>query len=587
MPNIHYTISIEDPIAHIFKVTLTADFIAKGQIFRLPTWIPGSYMIRDFARNIVSLNVNQKKDKVVKIDSHSWQVKEDLNAPVIEYLVYAWDLSVRGAHLDDQHAFFNGTSLFLEPVGMLVDQFIVEFQKPRENYAKDWQLATSMPRLDEQVNYEFGRFYSRSYDELLDHPFEAGKLDIAEFEVAGVPHALVVVGEHQGDLPRIVQDLERICKHQVEFFSELPSCVERYLFLVNVLPSGYGGLEHRSSTALHCSYSELPKQFHEMSDDYINFLTLCSHEYFHTWNIKQIKPSVFLPYDLTREVHTDQLWIFEGFTSYYEDRLVYEAGVIDQKQYLKLLAQAITRVHRGRGRHLQSVAESSFDAWTRFYKQDESAPNVIVSYYTKGKLIALCLDLLIRQTSQDKLSLNDIMIELWRNYGIISKGLASGELEAIFKQRFGSKFLDFFNRFVYSTDELPLQELLALVGVKVQWNNSSSLKTLSGDDDVQVSLGATLKQTSDGVEVVTVLYGSNAYELGLCSGDKVVALNEYSVDIASLEKRFAWLSPGEQVSMHIFRRGKLLHYCSTVKASEKLTCDLRVDESLEIEVQWW
>jgi predicted metalloprotease with PDZ domain len=591
-----YKVEIDDPAAHLFKVSLIMSNANSNQVFRLPDWIPGSYMIRDFARHIIDFNAYDECENPIsfkKLDKSTWQLKNTSGFLILVYRVYAWDLSVRGAHLDQTHAFFNGTSLFLMPLGFENEPCELEVVKPDGVYAKEWTLATSMMPIVVS-DQGFGSFRSEHYQELIDHPFEMGRLYQVDFKVRNVPHQLVFQGLSDEeirliDFDRIQTDMEMICQTVIDFFTELPDCVKKYLFLVTVLPDGYGGLEHQSSTALHCSISDLIlKGQKEKTDGYINFLTLCSHEYFHTWNVKQIKPAVFNPYRLNSESYTQQLWIFEGFTSYYEDRLAYLAGVITEQEYLKLLAQVITRVERGRGKALQSVAESSFDAWTRFYKQDSNAPNAIVSYYTKGKLIALCLDLHLRLESGNQVSLDQVMKHLWTHYGKTGKGLQEGELETILQDRFNLNLDTTVEQWVYGRSALPLEPLLNKAGVTIGWRSVSSYKSLvAAEDEVEVNLGATVKSHPLGAEIVTVFHGSNAHRAGLSTGDCVIAVNQRRVDASSIESCISRYSVGDKISFHLFRYDRLFCFSVELVAAEKNTCHLqRSDNGGSTAINW-
>lgn len=593
---LHYEVTVEDAVAHLFRVTLTFEALIEGQILSLPNWIPGSYMIRDFSRHIVSFESFDEHGSPIKhskIEKSSWKLDNQPGDIKVSYLVYAWDLSVRGAHLDQTHGFFNGTSLFLEPEGLSELPCKLTIVKPDGDFAKSWRLASSLT--ESKVSEDgFGDYVCENYDELIDHPVEMGRLTMVDFDVAGTPHQLVIQGYPEQqirfiDLDRIKNDLSRICHKQVEFFGELPSCVKKYVFLVTVLPQGYGGLEHRSSTALHCSQADLItiKQ-KEHTDDYLNFLTLCSHEYFHTWNVKQIKPKAFLPYRLKSESYTRQLWIFEGFTSYYEDRLAYLAGVINDSEYLKLVSQVITRVERGKGQELQSVAESSFDAWTRFYMQDQNAPNAIVSYYSKGKLIALCLDLAIREQWSNKKSLDDVLKLMWELYGKRGVGLEEGELETILRKEFSIDIEQTVNDWVYDTARLPLAEFLEKAGIELSWHSVSSYKKLTtNDDEAEVNLGATVKAHVTGAEIVSVYHGSNAHLAGLSTGDCVIAVNHRKVDANNIESVIAGYSVGDEVIFHTFRREELMTMSVTLTAADKNTCMLsKVVESKKYTINW-
>ena len=412
-----YTIQAVQPAAHLFEVSLRlAEPDPAGQVFSLPAWIPGSYMIREFARNIVSLSAEAggKAVPATKLDKHSWRLPAGIQGPVtLRYTVYAWDLSVRSAHLDQTHGFFNGTSVFLAAHGHEDAPHRVNIRPPKGLEDARWRVATSLPEAVGEKGaaerYGFGLYRADSYDDLIDHPVEMGTFTLGEFEACGVPHAVAITGRHDCDMGRLLADLKPVCERQIRLFGE-PAPMSRYVFLTTAVGDGYGGLEHRASTALLCSRADLPHVgMDEATDGYRQFLGLCSHEYFHTWNVKRIKPAAFVPYRLAEESYTRLLWAFEGFTSYYDDLMLVRSQRIGLDDYLGLLAKTITQVHKGSGRHKQSVAESSFEAWTKYYRQDENSPNAIVSYYTKGALVALLLDLRLRAESHGARSLDTLM----------------------------------------------------------------------------------------------------------------------------------------------------------------------------------
>ena len=315
---IHYRITAHNPGAHLYRISLNITAPdAQGQRLRLPAWIPGSYMIRDFARHIVSLRASCDNQPIAveKLDKDTWQCAPCSGPLEVVYEVYAWDLSVRGAHLDQTHAYFNGPSVFLEVVGQAQRPCIVDIQPPADGTGANWKVATGMPRLNAQP-WGYGTHRAENYDALLDYPVEIANLTITEFTACGIPHYLAYHGKLRADLDRVNNDVQRICEYHIRFFGE-PAPFDSYLFLITVVGSGYGGLEHRNSTSLMCSRNDLPRPGDDLpSDDYRGFLGLCSHEYLHSWNVKRIKPQCYLPYDLTRETYTKQLWWFEGTTSY-------------------------------------------------------------------------------------------------------------------------------------------------------------------------------------------------------------------------------------------------------------------------------
>ena len=565
MTTIHYTLTPIAPHAHTFQVQLQVnENHPDGLQLSLPAWIPGSYMIRDFARNIIAIAARDDNGPLAltKLDKQTWHCAGSGCGPLrVEYQVYAWDLSVRGAHLDATHGYFNGTSVFLRVRGHDQEPVHVTLQPPPADMALDWRVATTLPR-DGAPPYGFGDYRAADYDELIDHPVEMGRFTLLEFEAGGVPHAMAITGRHQADCARLAADLRRVCETHMALFADTPP-MSRYLFQVMAVGDGYGGLEHRSSTSLLCARDDLPSASSPPVVDgaYRSFLGLCSHEYFHSWNVKRIKPAAFMPYRLEREVHTTLLWAFEGITSYYDDLALLRAGLIPSEGYLELLGQTITRVLRGRGRLRQSVADSSFDAWTRFYKQDENAPNAIVSYYAKGALIALCLDLHIRLHSNGQSSLDQVMRALWLRHGKTGVGVEADSLEALFEEVSGLSLAGLFDIFLRSTEELPLDELLQAFGIVLRLRASSGPEDKGGkaaDDGNAATLGVRSAVNPLGAQLMNVYDGGAAQEAGLAAGDVIVALDGLRVEHAGLHKRIAARPAGEMVTVHAFRRDELM-----------------------------
>ncbi len=587
--SIHYYIVPASPEAHLFEVELTVDAPhATGQEFAMPAWIPGSYMIRDFARNIVWLKAwcGEAPVALTKLDKQRWRADPCHGPLTLRYQVYAWDLSVRGAHLDTTHGYYNGTSLFLQVCGQEQGACAVEIAPPAgEGYA-GWQVATTLPA-DGAAPCSFGRYAAADYDELIDHPVEMGRFERIEFEACGVPHAMVLTGRQRADKARLAADLKAICEYEIRLFGE-PAPMNRYLFQVMVTGDGYGGLEHRSSTSLLCSRDDLPRAGQEeVSEGYRSFLGLCSHEYFHTWNVKRIKPQRFAPYDLSRESHTTLLWAFEGITAYYDDLVLARSGRISRESYLELLGQTITRLLRGSGRLKQSVADSSFDAWTKFYKADENAPNAIVSYYTKGSLIALALDLTLRRSSGGARSLDDVMRALWQHHGRRGQAIGEAQLEALIEEYSGVNLLEFFNRALRGTDDLPLAELLATVGIDLHLRPAASAGDKGGKPNGAAKtprcvLGARSGEDPLGARLLNVFDDGAAQRAGLSAGDVVVAMDGLRVTHASLEKAIGAYAPGATVQLHAFRRDELMHFTLTLAAAPEDTCWLTFAEAPDL-----
>ncbi len=442
-----YSLALKDPGAHLYEVRLTVDRPdPEGQRFAIPAWTPGSYMIRDFARNVVAIRAESEGIAVplLKVDKSSWRAGTCERPLTVILDVFAYEAGVRGAHFDYTHAYFNGACVFPLVVGQAAMPCELDILPPEGKYGRSWRVATAM-RPHGAKPYGFGLYRAADYHELIDHPVEIGDLHIGEFEALGIPHSISIRGRTRCDMARLCGDLKRLCEAQLSLLGP-PADLDRYVFLLHAPGSGYGGLEHRWSSSLICARDNLPyKGQAEVDDNYGTFLGLASHEYFHLWNVKRIRPAVFADTDLASESYTEMLWIFEGITSYYDDLLLLRAGLIDKRRYLKLLGRTMTRVQRGAGRKRQSVAASSFDAWIKFYKPDANSPNAIVSYYTKGSLIALCLDLKLRLETDGRATLDEVMRTCWARFGETGKGMSEDAFEALCEEVSGLDLGDFFD----------------------------------------------------------------------------------------------------------------------------------------------
>ena len=599
---IHYRIQPIHPAAHLYEVTLTlAKPDAGGQRFTLPAWIPGSYMIREFARHIVSLvaTAGGQPLAVTKTDKATWECAPTTETITLRYQVYAWDLSVRAAHLDETHGFFNGSSVFLLPLGRESAPCELEIAAPAGERYRDWRVATAMPRkapagepasarlstatglegapVLEPGGMPFGTFVASCYDELIDHPVEMGSFTHASFEACGVTHHVAITGRHRADMPRLCADLKKICETQIRLFEPETATapMTEYWFLVMAVGDGYGGLEHRASTALICNRDDLPSASpgeRKISHGYRRFLGLASHEYFHTWNVKRIKPAAFVPYDLTQENYTRQLWFFEGFTSYYDDLVLARCGLVEPLSYLELVAENIGRVSAHAGRLKQSVSDSSFDAWVKYYRQDENAPNAIVSYYQKGSMVGLALDLTIRRHSAGATTLDDVMRTLWVEFGKTGRGVPEGGLEAIASKVAGFDLAPFFAQAVHGTADLDLAPLFDSVAIEMQWKVPGQARP---DDPVPPSLGAKIATEANGdARLSQVFDGGAAQAAGLSAGDIVIAVDGLRVTGATLERRIKGHAVGDRLALAVFRRDELMQFEVTLQAMGAQVCSL-------------
>lgn len=598
MSFIKYNVSMDEAYAHLYDVTCNVETLNHGELMvSLPAWIPGSYLIRDFAKNIVQIKAfcGDKELELQKLDKDSWSVRTSGKPFTIFYQVYARDQSVRTAYLDQFRGFFNGTSLFLRIHGLESTDHTVSISKPTwidENI--NWKVATSMTKRKVD-KFGFGDYLSSSYYELIDHPFEVSEFIKSTFIVHGVRHDIIIRGCPHANIRRICRDLKLIVETQIRFWGELP--IDRYTFMINAVSDGYGGLEHSHSTALICSKSDLPVgDDRHIDDNYLRFLGLCSHEYFHLWNVKRLKPETFSPYDLTKENYTELLWAFEGITSYYDDLMLCRAGLIDASRYLNLLAKTITTVKKTRGHAKQTLAESSYYAWTKFYKQDESAINTIVSYYSKGSLAALSLDLHLRTKTNGRISLDTVMRALWEQYGKAGIGIPEDGIEAVASKTSGLNLSDFFDRAIRSTQQLPLKKLLGYAGITLNFTapnnalnsggviNNSTNKNLK---KIKHDLGFTYTDTPKGLKIKQVYDDGTARQSGLAPDDLIVAFNRKSASKKNIQTIVDLEKKGSSVPVHVFRDDVLHTMQFKIEAAHKDTAYLQLDSPENALLRAW
>jgi predicted metalloprotease with PDZ domain len=538
---ITYRIDLADRHAHLLQVRLTIAQPAALQTVSLPVWIPGSYLVREFARHLSQLEAHQgsRSCHITQHDKTTWHIRcEGRAALVLSYRIYAFDPSVRAAFLGPQRGFFNGTSVCLRVHGREQEPHTVQLK----SLPKHWQVATAMAPSAAAHTYA-----SADYDELVDHPFELGPFWRGQFKAAGVPHDIIVSGALPDfDGRRLLRDTQRICEAEIAFWHspKKKPPFKRYVFLLNAVEDNYGGLEHRASTALIASRRDLPALGSpESSDGYITLLGLISHEYFHTWNVKRLRPAEFTDYDYTQENYTELLWFFEGFTSYYDDLFLLRCGHIDAPRYLGLLAKTATAVLSAPGRHIQSVAQSSVDAWTKYYRPDENTPNLTVNYYTKGTLIALALDLTLR--TEGKGTLDHVMRALWQR----SQGGPISEQDIVdtASEIAGRSLRTELTAWVHGTLDLPLAPLLKRFAIL--W--SEQPPTMAQQLGLRVTESALT-----GIKITHVLHGGPAQQAGLAAGDELLGVSGWRLRRLDEVKRLS--TPGGSLPFLVSRDQRLI-----------------------------
>lgn len=561
---LHYQIEFDDYRQHLVHVTLR--FLANpNQELWLPTWIPGSYLVREFSKHIESVKASDEAGRILSIkktEKNRWRLfNTDHELITVEYDVYAYDLSVRGAYVDQTRLYINPACVCLGLQDQEQAPCEVEVFLPDE--LKHFQIATGLTT----KSLVKGRFTlkAENYDQLIDSPFELADQSRFSFQANGIPHEFVISGKHSTDLDRLKADIKKICETEINMFGSAP--FKDYTFMTMATGNSYGGLEHCNSTSLITPRDDLPKagEAEEPSKDYQRFLGLCSHEYFHSWLVKFIRPENFANYDLHKEGYTSLLWIFEGFTSYYDDLILLRSGVISQKSYLDLLKAQIDRYLQNPGRFIQSVSESSFDAWIKFYRQDENSNNAGTSYYNKGSLVALCLDLGLRLRGSN---LDSLMRHLYEN---TQNGMQVNDrtIVELCNELTGDNWIEQINHLINTTDELPLDQLFPEFGLSYSIKNDKALP-----------FGLKVADKAEGVVIQQVRRESAAAQAGLSANDVIIAVDGLKASEKLLAK---YAKQQGTFTVYAFRRDELLQF--EISAGENLlsTVEFNIDDQVKLD----
>lgn len=551
MRTTRFTVAMPRPETHLYEITMEIDPRGATTLdLVLPVWTPGSYLVREFSRHIRDFSAKGKRGRplsALKVEKNRWRVSlpskksESPGLLSIKYRVYAHELTVRTSHLDASHGYGNGANLFFYVEGRKDEPMEVAFRLPR-----GWKTSMALPARG-------GVFRAASYDELVDSPFECGTHRTFDFRVKGVPHTLAIWGAGNEDAPRLVKDLKKLVAEAASIFGGLP--YERYLFLAHLAPGARGGLEHRASQSVAID----PWAF-KPAKAYRDTLLLFSHELFHAWNVKRIRPEALGPFDYTKEVHTKDLWAMEGVTSYYEVLLAVRAGLLTPAQGFEEWATSWTGHLETPGRAVQSAEMASFDTWIRFYRPDENSVNVAESYYRRGQLLGLGLDLTIRGATAGRRGLDDVMRLLWRRWGAKGKGYPEGAVEdaAVRVLASRAKARRFFDRYVRGTETPDLARLLPAAGLELKLvpeaeegvTEESPVKT-RGD------FGWKTKTENGRLLVAEVREGGAAMRAGMSAADEIVAIDGVRASEDFLRRKAIEAGPGARIRITVFRRERL------------------------------
>ncbi len=545
-PAIQYTVSMPHPESHLFEVSLCVRLEklfsslqkSKKLDLKMPVWTPGSYLIREYAKHLQDFSAYSENERPLhwqKLSKNHWQIETlEVSEVIVKYRIFANELTVRTNHLDSTHGYFNGAALFFYIPGFEKHSIWSTIIPPKS----DWQVTTSLPKISEPQN----TFEAADFDTLVDSPFEIGTHQLYEFEVEGKKHQLAIWGKGNAKPQALIPDLKKIVEVEAEFFGGLP--YEKYLFLLHLSGTGFGGLEHKFSCSLN--YPRLGFKNQEKRD---RFMQLVAHEFFHLWNVKRIRPKGLEVFNYEQENYTPVLWFCEGTTSYYDLLIPLRAGIYDVQTFLKGLGKEITQLLKTRGRNVQPVSEASWDAWIKLYRRDANSNNCQISYYLKGAMISLLLDLLIREKHENQRSLDDVMRRMWERFGKLEVGFTPKQLQSVIEEVVELDLSDFFDKYINAVEELPFDEYLRPFGL-----------TLKKEDNEWPNLGMNVI-TENGREVIKYVEADGPAQVaGLDAGNELLAIDGFRVSADKLSDRLKDYQPGESIEVTVFHQDELRTY---------------------------
>lgn len=566
---LNYHLSMPQPQSHYFSVKIDVkDNSSNSQEFKLPVWTPGSYLVREFSKNlnqVKAIDANGKELKVVKKTKNTWEVLcNGAQNYTVFYEVYAFELSVRTPFLDATHGFVPGAGVFMYTEATKNQRGLLKVY-PHQSFKK---VSTALPLADFKTELGCFNFTFEDYDQLVDCPIEIGNQTEFEFLAAGVKHRVAMYGEANYNVAQLQKDMAKVVQAATDVFGSNPN--KDYLFIIHNVTDGQGGLEHKNSCVLSVN------RWSYAGSNYVGFINLVAHEYFHLWNVKRIRPIELGPFNYDQECYTSLLWVMEGITSYYDELLLRRAGFYTQEEFLNKLQSQINYVEGTPGSRVQPVAHASFDAWIKAYRPNENSSNTTMTYYSRGAVLGAVLDAYLIQKSQTKKSLDGFMQVLYKKYVL---GLQRGFTEAEFQQELsaycGEDLQAFFDNYVNGTQIIPYQKYFEPMGLMV--------KDLT---QAQPNIGAAF----DGNEIVKVKQvrrGSAAEEAGLSVGDEVLICEGYRVDKSSLEGMLNSLSPGESMQLTIARDEKIYQLKFVMKSYAKPQFSIQIKDPNASSLRYW
>jgi predicted metalloprotease with PDZ domain len=535
LPKLAYQIAMPQPQTHLFEVTLTVSNWQEDVLdIKMPVWTPGSYLVREYAKqlqNFVAVNSQGQKLTAIKFTKQQWQIQTGNNTEIlISYRMFANELTVRTNHLDATHGYFNPAALCFYVPGYEQCPIEIKIIPPHP----DWQVTTPLPEISPHT------FLAADFDSLVDSPFEIGTQQIYDFTVLDKSHQLVIWGEGNLNPQSAIEDIKKIVEVEATIFGGLP--YEEYIFLLHLSPSGGGGLEHKN-----CCSLLYPRFNFQGREKHNRFMQLVAHEFFHLWNVKRIRPAALEKFDYDRENYTPSLWFSEGTTSYYDLLIPLRAGIYDEHEFLAELSKEITRFLTTPGRLVQPLSESSLDAWIKLYRPDANSSNSQMSYYLKGEMVTLLLDLLIRERTQGAKSFDDVLAAMWEQFGKVEIGFRENQLKNIIESISNQDLTEFYDRYIHGVEELPFNDYLTPFGVELQPVETNT-----------PYLGINVK-SEHGKEVIkSVAANSPAQLAGIDPGDELLAIDGFKISADKLTERLKLYRAGQQISITVFHGDRLM-----------------------------
>lgn len=571
--SVDYAIKMPKPQNHYFEVKMSiGDIGGKSIDIKMPVWAPGSYMVREFSKNInlvKAYNEDKKPLIVSKTNKNTWNIKrEGSDSIIVKYEVYAFELSVRTSFLDASHGFISGTSIFMYVDGQKENPGKLDIY-PHDDFNT---ITTPLKRSSDSIRYENAKtYYYANFDQLVDSPIEIGNQEVFEFKAANVKHTVAMFGVGNYDVAKLQQDMKRIVETATNVFGENPN--KEYTFIIHNVVDGQGGLEHTNSTTLSVN------RWGYEGKDYFDFLSLVAHEYFHLWNVKRMRPIELGPFNYDEENYTSLLWVMEGFTSYYDELIMRRAGFFTEQEYLQKFNSTLNYLEGSEGRKVQPVAHASFDAWIKGYRPNENSANTSMSYYSNGHVLAAILDIKIIAKFDGDKCLDDFLQVLYRKfYKKEKRGFTEKEFEQSLSDFLKQDMNDFLNKYVYDTKVPNYADIFSSVGVKVEYTGQK-----------KTALGIGYNKDNNNAIIKSVRVNSAAENGGLSVNDEIIGFNGFRINGSSLEASLSALKPNQDFNLLIARDEILMDLPLKMGEYEQISYKLTPDntsDKINLYSQW-